>query len=103
MSGSTRPQRVICSDPKLAEQLRELLIEQPGATQVLCDARDCHEAPLCRWLGEQHLGAAGKVQATLADVIELLHGTRYAFKSKAVGQARLRLSELMEELSGPSR
>jgi hypothetical protein len=100
MQDNRKPARIICSDPQLAEQVRKLFMVQAPAAQVICDALDCHEAPLCRWLGEQHLGEAGKVQATLAEVVELLNSTRHAFKSREVGRARLRLRELMMEISG---
>ncbi|MVW75459.1 hypothetical protein [Pseudomonas xionganensis] len=94
--------KVLCNDPELVEQMRELLAGQVAAEQVFCEARACSEAPLCRWLGELHLGQAGRVQATLQEVVELLHGTRHAFKSKAVAQARSRLHDLLRELSEPA-
>lgn len=94
--------KVLCNDPKLVEQMRVLLAGQVAADQVFCESRACSEAPLCRWLGELQLGQAGRVQATLQEVVELLHGTRHAFKSRAVAKARTRLNELMQELSGPS-
>lgn len=103
MPDNSRPARVVCNDPLLAERVRELLHEHSGMAQVLCDPQDCSEAPLCRWLDEQPLAIAGRVQATLQEVVELLHGTRHAFKSREVGQARARLRELMDELSAPGR
>jgi hypothetical protein len=93
--------KVLCRDPGRVEQMRGLLAGHVAAEQVFCEPRACSEAPLCRWLGELQLGQAGRVQATLQEVVELLHGTRHAFKSKAVAQARSRLHKLMEELSAP--
>lgn len=94
--------KVLCNDPELVEQVRKLLAGQVAAEQVFCEPRACSEAPLCRWLGEVSLGQAGRLQATLLEVCELLHGTRHAFKSKAVAQARNRLNDLVRELSGPT-
>lgn len=102
MCGFTGEVKVLCNDPGLAEQVRGLLAGQVTAGQVFCEPRACSEAPLCRWLGELQLGQAGRVQAIVQEVVELLHGTRHAFKSRAVAQARMRLNELLRELSAPS-
>lgn len=102
MNDSRQQSRILCNDPQLAAALRQLLAGQVAAHEVLCEARACSEAPLCRWLGEAQLGQLGRVQAALAEVVEMLQGTRHAFKSREVGRARRRLSELMGELSGQS-
>ncbi len=94
--------KVLCNDPELVEQMRKLLAGQVAAGQVFCEPRACSEAPLCRWLAEVPLGQAGRVQSTLLDVIDILHNSRHAFKSKAVAQARRRLDELLRELSDPA-
>jgi hypothetical protein len=101
MNDSRQQARILCNDRQLAGTLRELLGGQVAAEQVLCEAGDCSDAPLCRWLGEAQLGQLGRVQAALVEVVEILQSTRHAFKSREVGRARRRLSELMAELSGP--
>ena len=100
MNDSGQQARILCNDQQLASTLRELLGAQ-AAQQVLCEAGDCRDAPLCRWLGEAQLGQLGRVQAALAEVVDILQSTRHAFKSRDVARARRRLSELMAELSGP--
>lgn len=100
MNDSRQQARILCNDQQLASSLRELLGGQ-AAQQVLCEAGDCRDAPLCRWLGEAQLGQLGRVQAALVEVVDILQSTRHAFKSREVARARRRLSELMAELSGP--
>ncbi|MNH46014.1 hypothetical protein D3C79_1086360 [compost metagenome] len=60
---------------------------------------NCSAVPLCRWLGEAQLGAAGQVQAALLDATEVLEQTRHAFKSRELGLLRRRLVALLDKLS----
>ena len=91
--------RIICSNEVLADQLRPLLANIAPDCEVLVVPSDCSAAPLCRWLGDAHLGSTGRVHAALVETTEVLEQTRHAFKSRELGMLRRRLVGLLEKLS----
>lgn len=90
---------VASQDPALTRELRALLAAHGLPCAVLGDRQDCAQAPLCRWFKDAPLSDAARVLALLDDAIGVLERTRHAFKSRELGQLRLRLSTALKELS----
>lgn len=98
----TTPQpspRIICTDAALANELSHWLVKHSPTGEVIHEATDCTNAPLCRWLKDTPSGLEGHVQLTLLDAIETLMRTRHAFRSKDLADLRKRLEGLLKQLS----
>ena len=81
---------------ELAEQVRSRLEDFP--VELICDPKECDQAPLCRWLDPQSLNDDGQLMSAVLDAIETLEATRHAFRSKQLGSLRRRLEKLLREL-----
>lgn len=90
---------VASQDPVLTRELRALLAAYQIPCAVLAGRQDCSQAPLCRWFEDAPLSDSARVLALLDDAIGVLERTRHAFKSRELGQLRLRLSIALKELS----
>jgi len=90
---------VTCQDPTLARELRALLAAHEMPCAVLSGRQDCSQAPLCRWFKDAPLSDSARVLALLDDAITVLERSRHAFKSRELGELRLRLSNALKELS----
>ncbi|MEB6589342.1 MULTISPECIES: hypothetical protein [Pseudomonas] len=99
MHESNQAARIICNDPELADQLRQLLGHTAPDCEVLNAPSNCSFAPFCRWFNDAQLGPTGRVQAALVDAIEVLERTRHAFKSRELGLLRRRLVAVLDKLS----
>ena len=90
---------VVSQDPALARELRALLAAHEIPCAVLTGRQDCTQAPLCRWFKDAPLSESARIHALLDDAVMVLERSRHAFKSRELGQLRLRLSEALKELS----
>ncbi len=66
--------------------------------ELICQATDCSQAPVCRWLQEDDLNSSGLLAACVFDAITTLEQTRHAFRSKQLGELRRRLETVLESL-----
>ncbi|MEL0168277.1 MAG: hypothetical protein VW877_09155 [Pseudomonadaceae bacterium] len=79
-------------------------LEQAGVDcELICDPRDCSEAPLCRWLAPEQLNQGWRVRAELEEAIATLERTRHAFRSRQLADLRYRLEALLQSLSEDAR
>jgi hypothetical protein len=83
-----------------AERLRTLVRREGLGAEVICDPRDCSQAPACRWLDRPGTASSAELMCALVETIETLERTRHAFKSKQLGQLRGRLEKLVREWTG---
>jgi len=90
---------VASQDPALARELRALLAAYQIPCAVLAGRQDCSQAPLCRWFKDAPLSDSARIHAVLDDAITVLERSRHAFKSRELGELRLRLSDTLKELS----
>ncbi|SDQ02382.1 hypothetical protein [Ectopseudomonas guguanensis] len=86
-------------DTASSRQIAHLLRRQAPHCEIIDGLDSCQQRPLCRWLQRLPAGSLGEVQSSLDDAIEVLEGTRHAFKSVQLAELRKRLSRLREELS----
>ena len=96
-SATSAAPRVVCSDARLACELRRLLDD----CEVIQAPHDCSHAPLCGWLEAVDPHRASRMQHALSDAVATLERTRHAFRSRELGQLRQRLEQLLVELSAP--
>ncbi|MCU1718617.1 hypothetical protein [Pseudomonas sp. 5P_3.1_Bac2] len=99
MTTSQTIPRIICTDAVLTTELTHWLVDHSQSAEVIHEASDCSNAPLCRWLKEPPAGLEGHVQLALLDAVEILARTRHAFRSKDLAELRKRLEGLLKQLS----
>lgn len=94
----TIPQ-IICADPALGHLLRQWLASQTMVGEVVCSPATCYHAPHCDCLKPVRLESQGLVQRALLDAVATLEHTRHAFKSRELADLRMRLEQLLKDLS----
>ncbi|MFP6847900.1 MAG: hypothetical protein VCA57_04290 [Pseudomonas sp.] len=94
----TIPQ-IICADPALGHLLSQWLASQAIAGEVVCSPAICYHAPLCGCLKPVWLEPQGLVRHALLDAVATLERTRHAFKSRELADLRMRLEQLLKDLS----
>lgn len=95
------PKVVVAAAPEQCGTIIRALEQAGVECELICDPRDCSEAPLCRWLAPEQLNQAWRVRAELEDAIATLERTRHAFRSRQLADLRHRLEVLLQSLSDP--